>query len=221
VGPTYRFHALQPLPVLPPGVTPGVAAVQQRLKELSEDPAILGVMKRHQFQVGCLSEMPPEGQVGVDSECIMGLNKNAGQEILLRVRTDDGQGLRSYQSLVPVLLHELTHNVWSDHDNRFKALCSQLNREYKELQEPGYPATRSDAQGTSTSGASDGHVLGGGAASMAEARAKAFGFSFYTTPSSPMAEATADAMDVADAGCVCGKCVITSRPAVCVKVPEG
>merc|ERR1719164_84251 len=182
-GPTYKFHALKPLAVLPPGVTPGVSAVQQRLKELSEDPGILGVMKKHQFQVGCLSEMPPDGKVRVDSECVMGLNQNAGQEIFLRVRTDDGQGLRPYASIVPVLLHELTHNVWSGHDNNFKKLCSQLNREYKELQEPGYPATRSDAHAASASGSSDGHVLGGGSgASMAEARAKAFGFTFYTTP---------------------------------------
>merc|ERR1719164_408671 len=83
-GPTFKFHALKPLPVLPPGVSPGVSAVQQRLKELSEDPGILGVMKRNKFQVGCLSEMPPEGKVGVDSECVMGLNQNAGQEIFLR-----------------------------------------------------------------------------------------------------------------------------------------
>lgn len=114
-GPTYKFHALQPLPVLPPGVTPGVSAARQRLKELAEDPAILGIMKRHEFQVGRLSEMPPEGQVGVSPECLMGLNKNAGQEILLRLRTDDGHGLRPYMSVIPVLLHELTHNVWSDH----------------------------------------------------------------------------------------------------------
>merc|ERR1719231_1841142 len=192
-GPTYKFHALKPLPVLPPGVTPGVSAVQQRLKELSEDPGILAVMKRHQFQVGCLSEMPPDGKVGVDSECVMGLNQNAGQEIFLRVRTDDGQGLRPYQSLVPVLLHELTHNVWSGHDNNFKMLCSQLTREYKELQEPGYPETRSDALAVSSSSGA-GHVLGGGsAASMAEARARAFGFAFYTTPSPPDAQ-NADAM---------------------------
>jgi len=212
-GPTHKFHALKPLPVLPPGVTPGVSAVQQRLKELSEDPAILGVMKRNGFQVGCLSEMPPDGQVGVDSECVMGLNKNAGQEIFLRVRTDDGQGLRPYQSLVPVLLHELTHNVWSDHDNRFKTLCSQLTREYKELMEPGYPATRSDALTGSTSSSSEGatgHVLGGGGtASIAEARAKAFGFQFYTTPAPP---------ENAETGCICGKCVIASKPTLCKPV---
>jgi len=227
-GPTHKFHALKPLSVLPPGVTPGVSAVQQRLKELSEDPGILGVMKRHDFQVGCLSEMPPDGKVGVDSECVMGLNKNAGQEIFLRVRTDDGQGLRSYQSLVPVLLHELTHNVWSGHDNNFKTLCSQLTRDYKEMMEPGYPATRSDALAASASGSSDaaaGHVLGGGgAASMAVARAKAFGFKLYTTPGLSEAEA-AGAMDIvdaqADAGCVCGKCVIATKPTRCGKVSEG
>jgi len=223
-GPTHKFHGLKPLPVLPPGVVPGVSAVRQRLKELSEDPGILGVMKRHGFQVGCLSEMPPDGKVGVDSECVMGLNQNAGQEIYLRVRTDDGQGLRPYASLVPVLLHELTHNVWSGHGNDFKTLCSQLNREYKELQEPGYPATRSDAHAASASGPSDaGQVLGGGgAASVAEARAKTFGFQLYTTPAPPLPEA----MDIGDAQaagdeCVCGRCVFNKTARLCGKVSEG
>ena len=187
-GPTYRFHALQALPTLPPGVTPGVAAAEQRLRELSEDPGILGVMRRHQWNVGRLSEMPPQGQVGVSEMCVMGLNRNAGQEILLRLRTDDGRGLRPYASVVPVLLHELTHNVWSEHDNNFKALNSQLNREYKELAEPGYPHTRSDAGRGAAAGAADerGHVLGGESASMLEARARKFGFAgasgFYAAP---------------------------------------
>lgn len=186
-GPTYKFHALQALSPLPPGVTPGVAAAEQRLRELSEDPGILGVMKKHKFIVGKLSEMPPQGQVGVSEMCVMGLNRNAGQEILLRLRTDDGGGLRPYASVVPVLLHELTHNVWSEHDNNFKQLNSQLNREYKELCEPGYPATRSDASAGSGAAAEDhGRVLGGSGASMAEARAKAFGFAvstpLYATP---------------------------------------
>jgi len=223
--PTYRFHRLQPLAVLPAGVTPGVPAAQQRLKELAEDPAILAIMKRHKFQVGQLSEMPPEGQVGVSAECLMGLNKNAGQEILLRLRTDDGQGLRPYQSVIPVLLHELTHNVWGDHDNNFKTLCSELTKEYKELQEPGYPATRSDASAASGSGqGSAGHVLGGGgAASMVEARAKAFGFykpvaASGSAAAAPTAAEASEAMDVTDAqasgsggneiggNCACGKC---------------
>jgi len=207
-GPKHKFHALQALPVLPPGVTPDVAAAQQRLRELSEDPAILAIMKKHEFQVGTLSEMPPEGQVGVSPECLMGLNKNAGQEILLRLRTDDGSGLRPYHSVIPVLLHELTHNVWGDHDDRFKTLCSQLTREYKERQEPGYPATRSDAVST-TAKEDSGSVLGGGAASMRDARAKAFGF--YSPAAEAPVAGDAVAMDITDGNgagpCACGRCV--------------
>ena len=57
--------------------------------------------------------------------------------------------------------------------------------EYKELAEPGYPATRSDA--SAGAAAEDlGRVLGGSGASMAEARARAFGFAastpLYATP---------------------------------------
>ena len=44
----------------------------------------------------------------------MGLNKNKGEEILLRLRTDDWAGLRPYLSVIDVLLHELAHCVHSD-----------------------------------------------------------------------------------------------------------
>ncbi len=56
---------------------------------LASDPGILGVMASHQYKVGKLSEMPPEGKVGVSPVCILGVNINAGQEISLRLRTDD------------------------------------------------------------------------------------------------------------------------------------
>ena len=62
-GPTYKFHATAPLPELPPGVTPPIAAAEARLKELATDPGILAIMKRHKWNVGMLREMPPEGQV--------------------------------------------------------------------------------------------------------------------------------------------------------------
>lgn len=152
----------------------------------------------------------------------MGLNRNAGEEILLRLRTDDGRGLRPYHSVIPVLLHELTHNVWADHDNNFKTLCSQLTREYNDLKEPGYPATRSDAV---TAGAKDhGHVLGGGSASsLREARARAFGFYAVAAPAEVKAEATAEGSN-ADAGgrgaCTCGKCGMPEHCSSC-EVNEG
>jgi WLM domain len=40
-------------------------------------------------RVGMLSEMPPEGKVGISPVCLLGVNINAGQEISLRLRTDD------------------------------------------------------------------------------------------------------------------------------------
>ena len=51
------------------------------LKELAEDPGISRVMKKHQFTVGALKEMYPDGKVGVDPVCVMGLNKNKGEEV--------------------------------------------------------------------------------------------------------------------------------------------
>jgi hypothetical protein len=46
-------------------------------------------MAAHGYRVGLLSEMPPEGKVGISPKCILGVNINSGQEISLRLRTDD------------------------------------------------------------------------------------------------------------------------------------
>lgn len=50
-------------------------------------------------QVGLLSEMPPEGKVGISPVCVLGVNINAGQEISLRLRTDDLRGFRKYEKI--------------------------------------------------------------------------------------------------------------------------
>ena len=60
-------------------------------------------MTKHRWSVGLLSEMPPEGKVGVSPVCILGVNINAGQEISLRLRTDDLQGFRRHAPLLPLL----------------------------------------------------------------------------------------------------------------------
>lgn len=52
-----------------------------------------------------------EGRVGVSAVCILGYNVNKGQEISLRLRTDDWAGFRYYLSIRRTLVHELTHNV--------------------------------------------------------------------------------------------------------------
>ena len=80
-----------------------------------------------------LAEMPPEGKVGVSESCVLGYNVNMGQEIHLRLRTDDMRGFRVYARIRETLLHELTHNVHGPHDINFKRLCSQLNVECREF----------------------------------------------------------------------------------------
>lgn len=54
---------------------------------------------------------PAEGLVGVSQVCILGYNRNKGQEISLRLRTDDYAGFRKYLAIRKTLVHELTHNV--------------------------------------------------------------------------------------------------------------
>lgn len=48
-------------------------------------------MMAHRYRVGMLSEMPPQGKVGISSVCLLGVNILAGREISLRLRTDDLQ----------------------------------------------------------------------------------------------------------------------------------
>ena len=126
----YTFESYRPLPV-PDAVTPPASAALTLLHKLASDPGILGVMAKHKWRVPLLAEMPPEGKVGVSEACVLGYNVNAGAEIHLRLRTDDLRGFRRYARIRETLLHELTHNVWSDHDVNFKRLCSQLNVECK------------------------------------------------------------------------------------------
>ena len=204
VGPTFKFHGTTALINIPDGAKPPVAAAQAMLRELSTDPAILAIMAEHKWNVGMLREMPPEGLVGVSASCLMGLNQNKGEEILLRLRTDDWQGLRPYASVIPVLLHELTHNVFSDHNHDFKTLNSQLNREYQMHLDKarGGRATgsrlvapaREEPQVTSD----EGHILGGrSAAGTAQA-----------TASQAAARAAAARTGlIVDTRCACGACI--------------
>lgn len=70
------------------------------LHRLAADPGIAGIMTKHRWSVGLLSEMPPDGKVGVSPVCILGFNINAGQEISLRLRTDDLKGFRRHALLL-------------------------------------------------------------------------------------------------------------------------
>ena len=103
------------------------------LLSLATDRGIVAIMKKYNWNVPTLAELYPEGEVGISEVCVLGLNENKGQRILLRIRTDDLQGFRRYDSMRQVLIHELTHNVWGDHDSNFYQFMRQLQKESIEL----------------------------------------------------------------------------------------
>jgi len=69
-------------------------------------------MSLHQFTIGLLTELAPH-----EHPHLLGLNENGGEKIKLRLRTDRYDGMRLYADVRRVLVHELTHCVWGDHDN--------------------------------------------------------------------------------------------------------
>lgn len=119
VSTSYRFHAIEPLKNFA-----DEEKAQEILEKLANDRGILAVMAKHKYvdccdacavggkrdltfsgclfrwSVGVLAEMPPDGKVGVDPVCVLGLNQNKGQKILLRLRTDDLLGFRKFLRLV-------------------------------------------------------------------------------------------------------------------------
>jgi len=109
---------------------------ERLLGKLATDPGIIDVMKTHQFKVGILTEMSPvEAQErmakrGTPNMDLLGFNQNAGEMIVLRLRTDNLKGFRPYHDLINTLLHELTHNVWGPHDHNFWKLYGELKAQY-------------------------------------------------------------------------------------------
>ncbi|XP_031380035.1 uncharacterized protein LOC116195184 [Punica granatum] len=118
-----------------PGVklNPPASEALKRMHMLAADPGIIAIMNEHRWRVGIMTEMAPVGYVGVSPKCILGFNKNHGEEISLRLRTDDLKGFRKYESIKKTLLHELAHMVYSEHDANFYALDKQLNQEAASL----------------------------------------------------------------------------------------
>ncbi len=96
------------------------------LTRISEDPGVVAVMKKRGWTVGVLGELP---KVETSSEKLLGLNTNRGQKIELRLRFDDQDGFRSYQSVWETMMHELCHNKIGPHNDEFHALCREITRE--------------------------------------------------------------------------------------------
>ncbi|KAL0084058.1 WLM domain-containing protein [Phycomyces blakesleeanus] len=114
----YTFHRITTLPEFP---NPDQA--HKLLERLRDDRGVRAIMKARQWSVGELTELTPF------EATILGYNRNSGQLIAIRLRTDDLSGFRHYDSIRKVLLHELTHNVWSAHDDNFHELNRQLNKD--------------------------------------------------------------------------------------------
>ncbi|OAA32606.1 ubiquitin/metalloprotease fusion protein [Moelleriella libera RCEF 2490] len=123
----YTFLQVRPLEGLP-----RPERSQVLLMRLKEDPGIRAAMKKHKFTVSLLTEMEPLSHTQTTHEGtsrILGLNRNQGEVIELRLRTDAHDGYRDYKTIRKTLCHELAHNVHGPHDRQFWDLCHLIERE--------------------------------------------------------------------------------------------
>lgn len=123
----YTFMQMKPLDWLP---RPERSLAL--LKRLKEDPGIKATMRKHKFSVALLTEMEPLQHTQSSHEGTsrtLGLNRNKGEVIELRLRTDAHDGYRDYKTIRKTLCHELAHNVHGPHDRQFWDLCHQIERE--------------------------------------------------------------------------------------------
>lgn len=122
-NPSYTFHRLLPLSYLP-----NPSRSLAFLSCLRDDPGIRAAMSRHKFSVGVLTEMDPALHTTQDSRTL-GLNRNKGEVIELRLRTDAYDGYRDYRTIRKTLCHELAHCVFSEHDRDFWDLTNTIEKE--------------------------------------------------------------------------------------------
>jgi len=169
--------------------SPSPYEAEKLLEKLATDPGIIEIMKTRRFQVGILTEMSPQeaqdrmSKKGTPNMDLLGYNQNAGEMIVLRLRTDNTKGFRPYHDLINTLIHELTHNVWGPHDDKFWKLFGEIKAQYMKFHRfwsHGGRAADSNATGQQFNGFADdeeeaeggagfGHVLGS-AASGSEAQ---------------------------------------------------
>ncbi|CAI5537411.1 unnamed protein product [Closterium sp. Naga37s-1] len=148
----YTFHDFRTWQLPGSEMRPPVCEALALLHRLAADPGIVAVMHKHRWSVRLLSELPPEGLVGVSPVCLLGFNKNRGEEVCLRLRTDDLRGFRKYLAIRRTLIHELAHMEVDEHNAQFKALDSKLSKEVE-----ASDWTRSASHSTSASSLS--HLL--------------------------------------------------------------
>jgi len=119
----YTFHKLLPLDYLP-----NPEKSLRFLTRLRDDAGIRAAMSTHKFSVPVLTEMNPAEHTTHESRTL-GLNRNQGEVIELRLRTDAYDGYRDFKTIRKTLCHELAHNVHGPHDRNFWNLCQEIERE--------------------------------------------------------------------------------------------
>ncbi|KAL5342360.1 WLM domain-containing protein [Aspergillus crustosus] len=119
----YTFHRLEPLAHLP-----NPSRSLTFLTRLRDDPGIRSAMAIHKFSVPLLTEMDPAEHTTSESRTL-GLNRNKGEVIELRLRTDAYDGYRDYRTIRKTLCHELAHCVFSEHDRDFWDLTKRIEGE--------------------------------------------------------------------------------------------
>lgn len=155
---TYTFQTILPLSYLP-----GPARSQKFLERLRDDPGIKASMRKHKFSVGVLTEMNPAEHTTHESRTL-GLNRNRGEVIELRLRTDAFDGYRDYKVIRDTLCHELAHNAFGDHDRNFWDLCKSIEKEVREAdwKHGGQAISNEVFYDPEQREGSGGHVDGGG-----------------------------------------------------------
>ena len=119
----YTFTTLRPLTYLP---RPERSLAF--LERLRDDPGIKATMRAHRWTVPLLTEMNPAEHTTHESRTL-GLNRNQGEVIELRLRIDAYDGYRDYKTIRKTLCHELAHNVYGEHGADFWRLCHEIEKE--------------------------------------------------------------------------------------------
>lgn len=132
----YTFTTLKPLFYLP-----NPQRSLDFLQRLKDDAGIKAAMIKHKFTVPLLTEMNPIEHTQSNHEGTsrtLGLNRNRGEVIELRLRTDAYDGYRDYKTIRNTLCHEMAHNVHGPHDHNFWDLCKQIEKEVAAASTNGY-----------------------------------------------------------------------------------
>lgn len=87
------------------------------------------IIHKHNFKVGTLCEMFPK------NPNLLGLNLNRGQKILIRLRYHyNSCEFYPIGDIVGTLLHELTHNLYGKHDQKFYKFMDELREQFDLVQ---------------------------------------------------------------------------------------